>query len=588
MRPAPLFLSASLFLTLLFPAPAPAAWPALGRDVSAVVGDEEQPVVATDGSNGAIIVWSALNDTHVNLFARRVFASGELDPAWPVSGRALLTDAAALLTAASGQSLAVIVADGAGGAIVAWQDGRSPESAGGFDIYAQHVLASGTVDPAWPANGRLLSTAPGRQAFRPNIAADGAGGAIVAWTDLAASGFADVYAQHVLNSGVIDPAWPAAGVALVLSPLDQFFSEIVTDGSGGAIVTWIDDRAPANSADIFAQRVLNSGVVDPAWPVNGRALCVAAHDQLKPTITTDGAHGAIVAWEDNRDLSFHIYAQRVLGSGAIAPGWPVDGRAVCTAAPNQKDARIASDGAGGAIVTWEDYRHVTNEEPAKTNPFVQHVLASGAIDAAWPGNGRELSNDGGEAETITIVMDGAGGAIIAWSQNSIVMTHHVKATGILDPTFPVDGRVMRNLPNAQHSPDLVVSGHGGAIVAWADGPNDVNFDIYAMNVVTQITSGVDDPARSPGFTFARPAPNPAQGPVTLRFALPNNAHVRLTIYDVAGRRVRAIADRDQAMGEHEIAWDQRDDAGRSVPAGLYFARMEVKGRVLTQKLITLK
>jgi flagellar hook assembly protein FlgD len=64
--------------------------------------------------------------------------------------------------------------------------------------------------------------------------------------------------------------------------------------------------------------------------------------------------------------------------------------------------------------------------------------------------------------------------------------------------------------------------------------------------------------------------------------------VRLAIYDVAGRRVRAIADRDQATGEHEIAWDQRDDAGRSVPAGLYFARMEVKGRVLTQKLITLK
>ena len=435
MRPAPLFLSASLFLTLLFPAPAPAAWPALGRDVSAAAGDEEQPVIATDGSGGAIIVWSALSDTHVNLFARRVFATGELDPAWPVDGQPLLTDAAALATASSGQSLAVVVADGAGGVIVAWQDGRSPASAGGFDIYAQHVLASGIVDPGWPANGRLLSTAASRQALRPNIAADGAGGAIVSWTNVTGT-VADIYAQHVLAAGVVDPTWPANGVAVVLAPGDQFFSEMVADGSGGAIVTWIDERVSPGGTDIYAQRVLHSGSVDPAWPVNGRALCVAAHDQLNPTITTDGAHGAIVTWEDNRDLSFHIYAQRVLGSGAIAAGWPVDGRAVCTVAPNQKEPRITSDGAGGAIVTWEDYRHVTNEDPAKTNPFVQHVLASGAIDAAWPANGRELSNAGGEAEAITIVVDGAGGAIVAWSQDSVVMTHHVRATGILYPTLP--------------------------------------------------------------------------------------------------------------------------------------------------------
>lgn len=42
------------------------------------------------------------------------------------------------------------------------------------------------------------------------------------------------------------------------------------------------------------------------------------------------------------------------------------------------------------------------------------------------------------------------------------------------------------------------------------------------------------------------------------------------------------------MGEHEIAWDHRDDAGRTVSTGIYFARLEVDGRVLTRKLATLK
>jgi hypothetical protein len=583
MKAANLILLGSLFLILAADR-ASAAWPANGRAVSAAPGDQLQPRVASDESDGAIVAWGDLRGPGLNIFARRVFATGELDPAWPVDGRALLADPVAV-TNASILSLSM-VSDENGGAIVAWTDVHDINIA---TVHAQHVLSTGVVDPAWPANGRALTTLPGQSGFRPRIAGDGQGGAIITWTNLGPqSNFADVFAQHVLASGAIDPAWPAGGVVMVSATDDQFFCEIVADGSGGAVVTWIDGRSQDGSSDIYAQRVLSNGGVDPAWPVNGRALCIATHDQLNPTIAADGAHGAVVTWMDNRDLAFHIYAQRVLVSGAIAPGWPVDGRAVCTAAPNQKDPRITTDGAGGAVVVWEDYRNASEQNPDQTNPFVQHVLASGAIDAAWPDNGRALSNAGGEASNISLVVDGAGGAIVAWEQADVVMTHHVRATGILDPTFPANGRIVRNIPNVQHSPDLVVSGNGGAIVAWSDGPNDVNFDIYAMNVNTQLTTGVDDPARAPGFTFASPAPNPAQGPVTLRFALPNSAHVKLEIYDVAGRRVRAIANGDEATGEHDIAWDQRDDSGRVVSAGLYFARMEVKGHVLTQKLVTLK
>ena len=55
------------------------------------------------------------------------------------------------------QMYPVIVSDGAGGAIVAWYDGRS----GNDDIYAQRVNASGTC--LWAANGVALCTAAGNQ-----------------------------------------------------------------------------------------------------------------------------------------------------------------------------------------------------------------------------------------------------------------------------------------------------------------------------------------------------------------------------------------------------------------------------------------
>src|SRR5262249_28775391 len=137
------------------------------------------PAITTDGAGGAIVVWQDLRGPKVNVFARHVLASGELDAAWPAEGRALLTDPATLAADADQESPA-IVSDNRGGAIIAWEDNRSPLSQ--TDIYAQHLLASGAVDPAWPANGLAMSAAPGVQ-HSFVIVSDGNTGALLAWLD---------------------------------------------------------------------------------------------------------------------------------------------------------------------------------------------------------------------------------------------------------------------------------------------------------------------------------------------------------------------------------------------------------------------
>jgi hypothetical protein len=52
--------------------------------------------------------------------------------------------------------------------------------------------------------------------------------------------------------------------------------------------------------------------------------------------------------------------------------------------------------------------------------------------------------------------------------------------------------------------------------------------------------------------------------------------------------VRELASGAQPAGEHAIAWDLRDQSGRAVGAGLYFARLEAAGQALTRKLATLQ
>src|SRR5205823_4481965 len=141
-----------------------------------------------------------------------------------------------------------------------------------------------------------------------------------------------IYAQRVLASGAVDPAWPADGRRVCAAGGGEAGPTIVTDGAGGAIVTWPDSRS--GSLDIYAQRALASGAVEPAWPAAGRALCTAAGDQANPTIVADGAGGAMVTWHAPRSAhsgNNDIYAQRVLASGAVDPAWPVDGHAVCVA-----------------------------------------------------------------------------------------------------------------------------------------------------------------------------------------------------------------------------------------------------------------
>ena len=87
-----------------------------------------------------------------------------------------------------------LIADGAGGAIIAWTDQRN-ESGG--DIYAQRIDSSGVL--RWTFDGLAISAVPGGQGW-VDLAPDGAGGAIFGWTDLRVAD-PNIYVQGVTGSG---------------------------------------------------------------------------------------------------------------------------------------------------------------------------------------------------------------------------------------------------------------------------------------------------------------------------------------------------------------------------------------------------
>ena len=446
-------------------------------------GDQTEPRIVADGAGGAFVAWQDRRSGEWDVYVHHLVATMLADPTWPKDGLALST-------AAHDQHDPRIVADGQGGAIVVWLDTRNAGAQKTAGLYAQHVLASG-VDTAWAREGvPLCATAVDQNV--PAVVADRRGGVIVAWLDSkTGSDYYAMSAHHVLPDGSTDPAWPADGrvlcavVALKSVETWQHSLDPVAsiDGAGGAFVAWSDRRRATHV--VHAQHVLESGALAERWPADGLAISATAGNQDKPAIVSDGGGGVIVGWEQDHQHDWDIYAQHILSSATLDPAWPAAGRAVCAREENQLDPDLAPDGTGGAIVTWIGGAHA------------QHVLAGGELDPAWPAEGRQLCERNSYAYERRIVADGSGGAFVAWSRvvsslsvgqgglvlhpSADIFAQHVMGSGRLDPNWPADGMDVCSAGGSQFSPQLVSDGAHGAIVSWCDARSKkTGKDIYAQ------------------------------------------------------------------------------------------------------------
>jgi len=88
--------------------------------------------------------------------------------------------------------------------------------------------------------------------------------------------------------------------------------------------------------------------------------------------------------------------------------------------------------------------------------------------------------------------------------------------------------------------------------------------------------------------FLQNYPNPFNPETTIRFALPNNSHVKLVIYNVLGQKVKTLFDGRKTPGTHTVKWDGKDSSGRNVASGVYLCRMEAGDFVQVKKLILLR
>ena len=324
-------------------------WPLTGPlTVSAAAGLQEQPVMVSDMAGGAFVFWQdARNGGSYDIFGLRITATGQI-PSGDASN--WVVDGNSISAAAGNQFTPVAVSDNAGGAIVTWQDGR--RGAGNYDIYAQRIDGNGNL--LWPAAGVPVCVAVNNQ-INPSIIADGAGGAFIAWQDYRKGTEYDIYVQHLTADGAIVPnsRFVVDGVAACSAISSQFYPVLTGDGRGGIYLAWQDYRTGTDN-HIFAQHLSATGDVPTGWPANGTPVCQATFSQYYPVVANDGGTGLFVAWQDYRTgTTNHIFGQHLTTDNVgIVP----DGLPISTAINGQFTPQIAGDGTSGAFVTWYDAR----------------------------------------------------------------------------------------------------------------------------------------------------------------------------------------------------------------------------------------
>ena len=510
-----------------------------------------------------------------------------------------------ICTTSQKQNEQAIASDGAGGAIIAWRDYRDEQGIFDGDIYAQRISNVGEIQ--WTVNGIGVNTQVNGQ-FRPCLVSDLSGGVIICWAKNFGGFYNyDIYAQRVNGDGFL--LWPSSGVPISTASGTESFQAIASDDSGGAVIAWQRLPSTPGSTDIYVQRIDSTGNIK--WETNGVEICLAAENQSNPVVVSDGTGGAIIAWTDGRSESqTDIYAQYIDAMGNVQ--WQADGVPICTANLSQEFPVIISDGIGGAIIAWNDTRNTNGDI------YSQKIDATGTVQ--WVSDGIPISIADGDQTNVAMSSDGAGGAILTWSDerigssNSDVYAQRINAAGEFQWT--INGIPVSAAPNNQQVPFIISDNKGGAIISWHDYRNDAQGDIYIQKVnpsgsTAWTVDGVplatavekqqypvmvgeekggaivvwedernsadmdiyaqyinqngglgytNIPKRTPNFIqnikLYQNYPNPFNPTTAIKFDLPKTSNVTLKIFNILGEEVATLVSDRLSAGSYKYEWSR--------------------------------
>jgi hypothetical protein len=362
---------------------------------------------------------------------------------------------------------------------------------------------------------------------------------------------------------------------------------------------------------------------------------------VPPTITGDPADQTTTV---GQTATFHVGAS---GTPSLSYQWQKNTANIggATAASYTTPATVAGDNGSrfrcivsnpyGKDTSASALLTVTTGTPATnlianpgfesgTSPWKFYSSGAGALASVTPGF------EGSKAGRISITSAGTNvqlyqddRTLIAGRQYRLTFsasssTGHDIQVSILKQISPYPSygmnSVVFNLTTAWQTftRTFIASGFSGTIsnvrLRFWLAPYDASGDVYFIDGVKLEllpASGAEEfaLAGAPGlgttevmpteFSLEANYPNPFNPSTTITYSVPEQASVRLSIYNLLGQEVMTLADGDHTAGNYSVVWDAKDNSGRNVSSGVYIYRMTAtaasgKSYQALQKMILMK
>ena len=369
----------------------------------------------------------------------------------------------------------------------------------------------------------------------------------------------------------------------------DFGYSITTDGSGNTFVTGYTESTDfptqdpgggayyqgthAGSYDAFILKFTNTGVRQWATYYGGTGY------DWGNSITTDGSGNILVTGYTystdfpTQDAGGGAYYQGTLAGGGddafILKFTNTGVREWATYYGGSEDAdngySITTDGSGNIFVTGDTW---SNDFPTQ-NPggaaYYQGTLAGGfdAFILKFTNTGvRQWATYYGGTDAdygYSITTDGSG---------NIFVTGYTESTN-----FPT-----QNPGGGAYYQGTHAGGNNDAFI--------LKFEAFGV--------GIEEETEFPKeFALYQNYPNPFNPVTNIHYGIPNKSHVNIKIYDLLGREVRTLVDKEQEASYYNIIWDSKDNFGNNVSSGMYLYKIVAysDGRgvfVKTRKLLLLR
>ena len=132
-------------------------------------------------------------------------------------------------------------------------------------------------------------------------------------------------------------------------------------------------------------------------------------------------------------------------------------------------------------------------------------------------------------------------------------------------------------------PDSVLAQSWFPFEVSAAGDNKVNGEGEGWNLSGWFSDESSSSIQHSSFSIQYSYPNPFNAKTVVSFEMRDASNVKLSVYDINGRRAASLVDGHLSAGPHEIAFD-----GKELPSGVYFVMLEAGGETQVRKLLLVK